>query len=199
MYNNGYENYNGNQQRSGTAYEEVNYNQQNQSAYSGSGDELYYGNNGMSEQSPYYRQEARQQYANGYQGSSQEEITDSDLGPSSITMQFASNNDYVEEERDNHDIYENYSDNKKEGRSYKICTRGKIIAAVYAIVIAAILSLIVLNTQLLKNMDNQIAQQQAQINALLQNKQELNDTYNYLKSDEVIEYKAEHELGMVHD
>lgn len=112
-----------------------------------------------------------------------------DSRPSQTTMQFRNQNPYEL----SHEEGENASQ-----RRYKISTKGKVIAAVYAIVIATILALIVLNTQLLKNMDEQIAAQQTRIDSLIEQGQQLTETYDYLRSDDVIEQKAE-DLGMVHD
>ena len=76
---------------------------------------------------------------------------DENLIPSSTTMQF--------ESYDENDIYEevrpkNETDLQKK---YKINTKGKVLIAVYALVVATILALIVINSRMLKSLDSSIS------------------------------------------
>ncbi len=205
MYNNGNNAMKSDNENSSytTSYEEPNYGASNQMYSHGNSStadrleqELFYGGNTSSNTRANYAQQptrTRTMYAepqreedyNSYADYSEDEL------PSQTTMQFKDReqNPY----QDFHEEYETPSE-----RRYKISTKGKVIAAVYAIVIATILTLIVLNTRLLKNMDSQIAAQNAEINQLLQQRVELDETFNYVTSDEVIEQKAQ-ELGMIHD
>ncbi len=122
----------------------------------------------------------------------QPEVYDEDAYPSVTTMQFR--------EKDVNP-YEDYREDNETYRSkkFKVTTKGKVLVAVYALVIVTILLLIVLNTRLLKDMNAQIATQQMRIATLQQETQALNERLEYVKSDPVIERKAAEELGMVHD
>ena len=109
---------------------------------------------------------------------------DEDLIPSSTTMQFESNED--------NDIYEevrpkNETDLQKK---YKINTKGKVLIAVYALVIATILSLIVINSRMLKSLDNSISGYTGKITELTEQYTNVNAELDYVKSDEVIIEKA---------
>ncbi len=204
MYNNGNNAMKqDNENSSYTTYEEPNYGTSNQMyshANSSTADrleqELFYGGTASTSRANYaeqqptrtrtmYAEPQREENSNPYVDYSEDEL------PSQTTMQFKDREQNPYE--DYHESYESASE-----RRYKISTKGKVIAAVYAIVIATILTLIVLNTRLLKNMDSQIAAQNAEINQLLEQKVELGETFNYVTSDEVIEQKAQ-ELGMIHD
>lgn len=115
---------------------------------------------------------------------------DEDLIPSSTTMQFESDED--------NDIYEevrpkNETDLQKK---YKINTKGKVLIAVYALVIATILSLIVINSKMLRSLDNSISGYAGKITELTEQYTKLNAELDYVKSDEVIIEKAE-AMGMV--
>ena len=116
--------------------------------------------------------------------------TDEDLIPSSTTMQFESDED--------NDIYEevrpkNETDLQKK---YKINTKGKVLIAVYALVIATILSLIVINSKMLRSLDNSISGYAGKITELTEQYTNVNAELDYVKSDEVIIEKAE-AMGMV--
>lgn len=115
---------------------------------------------------------------------------DEDLIPSSTTMQFESDED--------NDIYEevrpkNETDLQKK---YKINTKGKVLIAVYALVIATILSLIVINSKMLRSLDNSISGYAGKITELTEQYTNVNAELDYVKSDEVIIEKAE-AMGMV--
>ena len=122
----------------------------------------------------------------------QPEFYDEDAYPSVTTMQF--------KER-GANPYEDYREENETYRSrrFKVTTKGKVLVAVYALVVMTILLLIVLNTRLLKDMNAQIATQQTRIATLKQETQMLNERLEYVKSDEVVEQKAAEDLGMVHD
>ena len=105
---------------------------------------------------------------------------DEDLIPSSTTMQFESDED--------NDIYEevrpkNETDLQKK---YKINTKGKVLIAVYALVIATILSLIVINSRMLKSLDNSISGYAGKITELTEQYTNVTAELDYVKSDEVI-------------
>ena len=116
--------------------------------------------------------------------------SDENLMPSSTTMQFESyeDNDIYEEVRP-----KNETDLQKK---YKINTKGKVLIAVYALVVATILSLIVINSRMLKSLDNSISGYTSKITELTEQYSKVNEELDYVKSDEVIVEKAEN-FGMV--
>lgn len=116
--------------------------------------------------------------------------SDENLLPSSTTMQFESyeDNDIYEEVRP-----KNETDLQKK---YKINTKGKVLIAVYALVVATILSLIVINSRMLKSLDNSISGYASKITELTEQYSKVNEELDYVKSDEVIAEKAE-AFGMV--
>ena len=119
------------------------------------------------------------------------EVVDEDVYPSVTTMQFKNAGvNPLEDFRADEGV--------ETDKRYKITTKGKIIVAVYALVISIVLLLIVLNTRLLKNMNAQITYQQSQITQLTEYNQALSDRLEYVMSDEVIGQKADM-LGMMHD
>ena len=113
---------------------------------------------------------------------------DEDLVPSSTTMQF--------ESYDDNDIYEEvHSKNETDlQKKYKINT--KVLIAVYALVVATILSLIVINSRMLKSLDSSISGYASQVTELTEEYAKVNEELDYVKSDDVIIEKAE-AFGMV--
>lgn len=112
------------------------------------------------------------------------------LMPSSTTMQFESyeENDIYEEVRP-----KNETDLQKK---YKINTKGKVLIAVYALVVATILSLIVINSRMLKSLDTSISGYASKVTELTQEYAKVTEELDYVKSDAVIAEKAEN-FGMV--
>lgn len=113
-----------------------------------------------------------------------------DLRPSSTTMQFESyeENDIYEEVHSKHE-----TDLQKQ---YKINTKGKLLIAVYALVVATILSLIVINSKMLKSLDNAISGYANQLTELTEQYTKVSEELDFVKSDDVIFEKAE-SFGMV--
>ncbi len=115
---------------------------------------------------------------------------DENLVPSSTTMQF--------ESYDENDIYEevrpkNETDLQKK---YKINTKGKVLIAVYALVVATILSLIVINSRMLKSLDTSISGYANKVTELTEEYAKVTEELDFVKSDAVIVEKAE-AFGMV--
>ena len=112
--------------------------------------------------------------------------------PGRTTMQF------VEEEQLHTNPYEDFrGDYEVENdKRYRINTKGKVLIAVYAIVVAAIFALIILNTRLLKNMNNAISSQQSRLESLKQETEQLREELSSVSDDEEIERRAL-EMGMV--
>ena len=68
--------------------------------------------------------------------------------------------------------------------------------AVYALVVLTIFSLIIMNTRLIRNMNNSITEQEARIEILQEETQALQAEYDFVSSDEEIVRRAE-EMGMI--
>ena len=125
------------------------------------------------------------------QGRVSEASFNADIYPSVTTMQFK------EMEKNPYEDYRE-SENVSVSRRYKISAKGKVLVAVYALVVAIILILIVLNTSMLKSMNNEISAQHAKIAALSEENAALNTRLEYVMSDETIAEKAA-EFGMIHE
>ena len=118
------------------------------------------------------------------------EVLNEDIMPSTTTMQF---------EKANTEVYEdlrvkNKNKNKVE-KNYKINTKAKLLVAVYSLVVATILSLIVINSRMLKNLDNSIDNYTSQVASLNQEYTAVMDELDYAMSEETIIDKAI-EMGM---
>ena len=118
------------------------------------------------------------------------EVLNEDIMPSVTTMQF---------ERENTEVYEdlrlkNKNKNKVE-KNYKINTKAKLLVAVYSLVVATILSLIVINSRMLKNLDNSIDNYSSQVSSLSKEYSAVVDELNYVMSEETIIDKAV-QMGM---
>ena len=118
------------------------------------------------------------------------EVLNEDIMPSTTTMQF---------EKANTEVYEdlrlkNKNKNKVE-KNYKINTKAKLLVAVYSLVVATILSLIVINSRMLKNLDNSIDNYTSQVANLNQEYTAVMDELDYAMSEENIIDKAI-EMGM---
>lgn len=119
--------------------------------------------------------------------------SETDLFPSPTTMQFVGKDrSYIYE-----DLNENDTVDEEDDQSvYKINTKGKIMIAVYALVVLTIFTLIIMNTRLIKNMNASISQQEAHIVALQEENSALQSEYEFLSSDEEVARRAE-EMGMI--
>ena len=116
------------------------------------------------------------------------QVEEADLCPSSTTMQF----------REEDAAVEIYHDIKREATaSYKINTKGKLLIAVYTLVIVTLFALIMLNTRALKTLDQDIAQMNSEVVSLQTQAAELGEEVEYLSSNENIIDRAKNELNMV--
>ena len=113
-----------------------------------------------------------------------------DTMPSSTTMQFSKDEDA--------ELYEEIKSKSKarEEKDYRINTRGKVLIAVYALVVVTIFSLILLNARMLKNLDSSIENYSAKVNALSGEYTRLSEELDVARANETIISKAE-EMGMV--
>ena len=116
-----------------------------------------------------------------------------DLMPSPTTMQFVGKErSYVYEDLNNRQRHVE----DEEDASYRINTKSKVMIAVYALVVLTIFTLIILNTRLLKTMDNNINEQEAKIQALMEENTQLYNQYEFVSSDEEVVRRAT-EMGMI--
>ena len=120
-----------------------------------------------------------------------EPVVEEDITPSGTTMQFRTENVgelYNDLEREKEDTRQN--------AKYRINARGKLLAAIYAIVVVTILALIIINTSVLAALRGNNAANAA----LLAEKQaeyaDIAAENEYLSSDDYISSAAK-ELGMV--
>ena len=118
-----------------------------------------------------------------------------DFMPTSTTMQFESSadNDVYEDLRVRNTAREKKQ--RKTGKAYKFNTKAKLLVAVYALVVVTILSLIVINSNMLKNLDNSIDNYSSQVTELTQEYNMVQEELEIAKSDETIIEKAL-EMGM---
>lgn len=114
-----------------------------------------------------------------------------DLMPSSTTLQFSKQNPDVRQE------VEKAQKTKKatSDKDYSFGTKAKILVAVYALVIVTILSLIMINSRLLKNLDSTIGNYSSQVANLNEEYNLVMEELEEVKSDEEIIKKAL-EMGM---
>ena len=111
---------------------------------------------------------------------------EADLMPTSTTIQYKS--DLFEEEK---------PVEVEEKKGYALTAKGKLLMAVYAVVVVVILALIIINTSVLKTLDADIADQQEALNAVISQSQQLRDEADYLSSDGYVIEWAENN-GYVH-
>jgi cell division protein FtsL len=108
---------------------------------------------------------------------------DIDITPSATTMQFTLENDDCDDGLQNAQ------------KSYGISARGKIMIAVYTLVVATIIALIAMNAKVLKTMEESIKEKEAAVGSLIQQTQLLSEELAHVSSEDVISQKAI-ELGM---
>lgn len=118
------------------------------------------------------------------------EVLNEDIMPSTTTMQFEKANTEVYE-----DLRVKNKNKNKDEKNYKINTKAKLLVAVYSLVVATILSLIVINSRMLKNLDNSIDNYTSQVASLNQEYTAVMDELDYAMSEEIIIDKAI-EMGM---
>ena len=110
-----------------------------------------------------------------------------DLAPTATTIQYRTEQRAREDKRT---VVE-------EKRGHAMTTQGKLLMAIYAVVVVVILALIIINTSVLRNLDASIAENRAALFAATEQAQQLQDEIDYLTSAESIIDRAESELGMI--
>ena len=117
-----------------------------------------------------------------------ENVNTEDITPSS-TMQFG-----VE---DVANLYSDMKEEEKENTRPRINARGKLLLAVYTIVVATILALIIINTSVLSSLRNNNAAAEARLNELRNNYTQVTEKLNEVSSDEHVIDIATGEYNMV--
>jgi hypothetical protein len=123
----------------------------------------------------------------------QETEINENLRPTSTTEQFKASEDN-EIYSDIRQIKEVKKSNKID-KEYKINTKGKLLIAVYALVVITIFSLIILNSRMLRNLDNSIDNYASQVTKLSEEYDVVVNELNHVMSDEEVIKKAI-EMGM---
>lgn len=107
-----------------------------------------------------------------------------DTNPSETTLQFTFDNADFEEEED-----------QQTKSSYKISAKGKIMIALYALVVATIIALIAINASVLRSMQENINAKEESVSALKTETEVLREELEEVSSEETIIRKAT-EMGM---
>ncbi|PWM76002.1 MAG: hypothetical protein DBX59_00205 [Bacillota bacterium] len=110
--------------------------------------------------------------------------------PSGTTMQFKTDN-----------VGELYNDLEKqqvkENQKFRLNAHGKLLAAIYAIVVVTILALIIINTSVLASIRNNNAEKAAMLAEKQAQYAKVLEEYNYVSSDDYVIKQATDEYGMV--
>lgn len=124
-----------------------------------------------------------------YPAKEQMVYTTDEAAPSATTMQY-----YTGESANPFEDYRQKGE--AVDKKYTVNTKGKILIAVYALVVVTVFALIILNTRLLKSMNAQSYAKEMEITELSREVNALQSELDYVSSDEVIEEKAA-EKGMI--
>lgn len=110
-----------------------------------------------------------------------------DLSPSSTTMQFKNN-------KSAEDFYESAVNEEK--FTFKLNTRGKLLIAAYAVVVAIILAFIILNTGIINSIQNKLSEKEAVVENLQSTYAQIEENIKEVSSDEYVINKAVNEYNM---
>lgn len=117
-------------------------------------------------------------------------ISDDDIRPTSTTLQFGEGN-----------IDQMYSDMKmfadEEKTGHRLSVKNKVIIAIYSLVVAAILTLIVMNTSVLAMIRSENAAKVELLNSRVQQYTALTNEIQEISSNEHVVDLAENEYGMI--
>ena len=116
-----------------------------------------------------------------------------DIMPSSTTMQFGDGDPSV---LFNEMKKERQIESKKASKMH-LSSSGKVLIAVYALVISTIMALIVVNTSLIASLKTTTAQRVTQLNALAMQHEQLVEELNSISSNEYVIDIATNEYNMV--
>lgn len=92
-----------------------------------------------------------------------------DITPTSTTIQYRTDL-YRDEQREV----------TEEKKGHALTAKGKLLMAVYAVVVVVVLALIIINTSVLNTLDSAVAEREQQLNAMVAQAQELDDRIDYL-------------------
>lgn len=113
-----------------------------------------------------------------------------DLKPSSTTMQFT--------ETDMDTLYQDLQ-KEEEKQGYYLNAKGKLMIALYALVVVAIMALIIINTSVLSALNLSMREKTENLASLKAEYQALDEKLNEISSDEHVIEIAEGEYNMVKD
>ncbi len=120
-----------------------------------------------------------------------ETATDEDIQPTSTTMQFG-------DTADNAQVFNDMAKQKEEvSEGYRLNAKGKLVVALYAIAVALILTLIVLNTGVLAMLSKGNAETSAKLNAVVAEYNTVAAEIDAVSSDAYVAEIAESEYGMI--
>ena len=114
-----------------------------------------------------------------------ENAAEEDITPTSTTIQYRTDL-YRDEQREV----------TEEKKGHALTAKGKLLMAVYAVVVVVVLALIIINTSVLNTLDSAVAEREQQLNAMVAQAQELDDRIDYLTDPDTIIQRAEDELHM---
>ena len=111
-----------------------------------------------------------------------------DLTPSSTTMQFT--------ETDMDTLYQDLQQ-EEESKGYYLNAKGKLMIALYALVVVAIMALIIINTSVLSALNLSFREKSENLAALQSRYEEMNRELDEISSDEHVIEIAEDEYNMI--
>ena len=111
-----------------------------------------------------------------------------DLKPSSTTMQFT--------ETDMDTLYQDLQQ-EEESKGYYLNAKGKLMIALYALVVVAIMALIIINTSVLSALNLSFREKSENLVALQSRYEEMNRELDEISSDEHVIEIAEDEYNMI--
>lgn len=118
-----------------------------------------------------------------------------DITPSEKTMNLRRN--YTDRKADSA-LFDSarFEEDKEENTSFKLTTRGKTLIAVYAIAVVVLFAVIILNTTVLRSMNNRVESLQEEIQIMQNENQQLAEKLEFVQSEEEVIRKAQ-EMGMI--
>lgn len=114
-------------------------------------------------------------------------LSDEDIRPTSTTMQFGSDTE----------IHKEINKQSNAEHAYHLNKGGKIVVSLYALVVAVVLALIVLNTGVLARLSTTVEAKAEQLNATIARYNALCDELNEMTDSNRILDVAQNEYGMV--
>ncbi len=116
-------------------------------------------------------------------------LSDDDIKPTSTTMQFGDGN--IDQ------VYNEMPKKTEEKSDYKLTKKGKVLMAVYSLVVAIVFALIVLNTGVLATLAEDVTKGEADLYEKIETYNTVKGEIEEISSDSHIIEVAEDELGMI--